>query len=277
MPNVSRFSDADRAHAGRLYSSGLTTYEVASRIGCSPCHATDLIISAGIAIRNRSDCQRRFPIDHSSFDSLTPSASYWLGFLFADGSVNYNRRQIHLRLSVTDQSHVVAFRDFLKSGASISRYAPRQCRHIKSGEMFAVTITSQQLADRMATYGHRSHNQSDPPAALVQSADFWRGMVDGDGTVGSPRRSANCPARRPILRLVGGQTIMSRFAEFLSPLIAPHVPSIRPQGKIFRIVLTGITAAKALTAIYPPNCFGLPRKVAAAREALAIQAAKATQ
>lgn len=66
-------------------------------------------------------------VNHGAFDVVTNDAAYWIGFLFADGSVIKQKRGgalIQLRLSEIDRGQVEAFRRFLGSTHAISTSPP---------------------------------------------------------------------------------------------------------------------------------------------------------
>jgi len=62
---------------------------------------------------------RRYPLNEGAFDTLTPEAAYWLGFLLADGSVS-DAGLLTLRLAAVDREHVERFRAFVGAGHPVT-------------------------------------------------------------------------------------------------------------------------------------------------------------
>ena len=135
------------------------------------------------------------PLRHDALDVLTPDAAYWCGFIFTDGTIVHRtgiRRggqpEIAVVLQRRDRDHLVKLRDFLGSTHAITPVAPAtvspNIARPNGGQgtgAFRYSVRSQRLADRLTALG-RYGPAVDP--ALAASCDFWRGCIDGDGTVG---------------------------------------------------------------------------------------------
>lgn len=109
------------------------------------------------------------------------------------------------------------------------------------------------------------------PAAddLATSVDFWRGVVDGDGSL-----KMAAPARIPQLSLVGSSILVRQFATFLSGLFPDqYVPNAytHSQSRAVQLVsVSGRRAFLAVDALYGDSPVeALPRKLARAKEILA--------
>ena len=64
--------------------------------------------------------QNRLRCDETVFDKIdNEEASYWLGFLFADGNISSTGNRLEVRLSIKDLSHLEKFRNFLKLSTEI--------------------------------------------------------------------------------------------------------------------------------------------------------------
>ena len=83
--------------------------------------------------------------------------------------------------------------------------------------------------------------------ALAAHPDFWRGMIDGDGTVGLARGKYG-----PVLSLCGSPAIMAQFADFLSVALndfragRPSVLERKDSGVIRVVQMSGVRARRAV-------------------------------
>ena len=169
-------AEPERSEAVRQYTEGLSIAEVAKNLGFTEPGMRGLLVRRGVVLRRTVHTLR-----HDAFDLLTPEACYWLGFLFADGCVTYRAGhlpQISVGLAQRDREHLVSLRTFLGSTSSISAPSPTHgsCQF---------SVRSARLAERMTALGRYDGPLDE---RLTESRDFWRGVVDGDGSIGQYRR-----------------------------------------------------------------------------------------
>lgn len=127
-------------------------------------------------------------VNEYSFAELTPLTAYWIGFLMADGCISQESGKktprLLLRLSVKDRKHLERFRDWIGSGHAIyekdhldpKNNVQRSC---------CLQIASSQLCADLKKWGvvERKTGNERPAEVLLTNRDFWRGCVDGDGSV----------------------------------------------------------------------------------------------
>lgn len=64
--------------------------------------------------------QNKIRCDENVFDKIdNEEASYWLGFLYADGNISSTGNRLEVRLSIKDIGHLEKFRSFLKLSTEI--------------------------------------------------------------------------------------------------------------------------------------------------------------
>ncbi|MFV2112158.1 hypothetical protein ACFHW0_07420 [Micromonospora sp. LOL_025] len=195
---------------------------------------------------------------------MSSDACYWIGFLFADGSISYRSNhipQISVGLAERDRAHLAKLRTFLGSTSAIS--APSPTHH-----SCQFSVRSHRLADRLAALG-RYEGPTD--ARLVQSRDFWRGVVDGDGSMGLYRRSRTAPATMPQFRLVGRRHVLEEFLGFLRAQGIIGL-SVRPHKSIHTVGTTCGPAEKIVALLYRDASIALLRKAETAERILAAAA-----
>jgi hypothetical protein len=255
--------DADEiAEVLARYAARERTPAIAASFGIS----VDLVMAtlhrAGIAPRDMVECHTRLSLRHDALDTLTPDAAYWLGFIFTDGTVQRRKRDsptIAIVLKKSDREHLVKFRDFLGSEHAITPIKPAPVIINPGMGTGAVrfAVHSRQLADRIEALG-RYGPAVDPE--LAASRDFWRGAIDGDGTIGISCGIPQC-------KLVGSKWLLGAFVDFLGP-IGRRPLNVRPARSIYVVSTSGTTTEKLLDRLYTGAGTVLDRKAAAAAEIL---------
>ena len=252
---VAKLAEPQRAEAVRLYSEGMSLTEVANTFGFTEPGMRGLLLRRGVALRRTIHTLR-----HDAFDALMPEACYWLGFLFADGCVAYrpgHLPQISVGLAARDRDHLSSLRSFLGSSSSIS--APslthRSCQF---------SVRSQQLAERLVSLGRY---QGPVDERLTESRDFWRGVVDGDGSLGIYRRGNSRTSTFSQFRLVGSQRLLDPFVGFLHNHGIRGL-TVRPHKTIYTVGTTCKPAERIVALLYAGAIIALPRKAEVARRIL---------
>lgn len=212
-------------------------------------------IVAGIGPRT----SRKKTVDEHVFDTATPESAYWIGFLMADGSVS-DQGFLTLGLSIKDAKHVEKFRDFLRSNHKLSvngknGYSQTTAVYLR--------ICSRTLCQALATYGVIPRKSLHAKViGLDNNRDFWRGMIDGDGSIGEYYGyKTNI---YPQISLCGSPEIIEQFEQYTKE-IAPTVKAIpRKHGKIDTFTVRGTNAVVLLKHLYAEANTALDRKLALA-------------
>jgi len=245
------------------YQAGVRTSDIAAALGVSRALIWETLRRSGVAARTSGPLQR--PLRHDALDVLTPDAAYWCGFIFTDGTIIRRRGQpeVAVVLQRRDREHLVKLRDFLGSTHAITPIAPATVA-LNGGQgtgAFRYTVCSQRLADRLTGLGRYG------PAVdleLAGSRDFWRGCIDGDGTVG-----ISCGI--PQVKLVGSRWLLKAFVDFLGPISSRRPLNVRPARNIYVVSTSYATAVKVVERLYVGASTALERKASTAAEILALQ------
>ena len=134
-----------------------------------------------ISYRDKSEQQHircGTEINHNSFDSLTPESLYWIGFLYADGHVRKDKEySIEFSLHKKDVNSVNGLKSFLGSNRKILDGSG------KNIDMKTLKVNSKRIHSRLKSLGFTSDKSHDavPHDLVLNSRDFWRGVIDGDG------------------------------------------------------------------------------------------------
>jgi hypothetical protein len=245
------------------YQAGERTSDIAVAFDVSPDLILETVRRSGVAARSSGPLQR--PLRHDALDVLTPDAAYWCGFIFTDGTIIRRRGQpeVAVVLQRRDREHLVKLRDFLGSDHAITPLAPAVVA-LNGGQgtgAFRYAVCSRRLADRLTALGR--YGPAVEPE-LAASRDFWRGCIDGDGTV-----SISCGI--PQVKLVGSRWLLRAFVDFLVPISSRRPLNVRPARNIYVVSTSYATAVKVVERLYTGAGTALDRKAAAAAEILALQ------
>ena len=174
-----------------LQNTNLSTYEIAQKFGISPQSVHERQTSLGInrplttLIDAIADKNRKYHIDLSHFKKLDTIGSYWLGVLFADGSVYQHSgnkpHYVSVSLALKDKDWLEQYRDDigLANTYNIQEYTD------KNGfKRATVKFSNIHFARLLWTYGldPRNNYKTTIPDTVLPS-HFVRGFLDGDGCI----------------------------------------------------------------------------------------------
>lgn len=121
--------------------------------------------------------QNRDKFNTHIFDNIdTEEKAYWLGFLYADGSIGSGvKNSIEISLKLSDAPHLEKFRQFLKAETKVKTDHFR-CR---------IYVSNKTVAETLSSYGCTPKKSLTLkfPSIITTSLlrHFIRGYVDGDG------------------------------------------------------------------------------------------------
>lgn len=168
----------------------------------------------------------KYKFDEKSFETLSDSSAYWLGILFADGYINWETfAQPQLVFGLKDKDHLEKYKSFLKSDHTILK---QTCRtKIKKDGTFPITwrinVNSRKMCEDIKKYGFEEEN---PCEMLMDNRHFWRGFIDGDGSLFEIKGKL-------YLSAVGKYEILEKFKLFVIARIKNINPSINKHKSIF--------------------------------------------
>lgn len=262
-------SSAQVAEMTSRYQAGERSKDIAASFGVTKSTVWEVLRRTGVPARPPGAVP--FPLRHDALDVLTPEAAYWCGIFFTDGTVGKRpeRRQheVAVVLQKRDRGHLVKLREFLGSVHAITPVAPAEVAKTsltpyggRGKGAFRFAISSSQIGERLLALG-RYGPAVDPE--LAASRDFWRGVVDGDGTV-----SVSCGI--PQVKALGTRWLLSAFVDFLGPVSSSRPLNVRPARSIYVVSTSYQTAVKVVDRLYVGATVALDRKAAMAERILSM-------
>lgn len=136
---------------------------------------------------NLHNYHNELKFNNKVFDSIdTEEKAYWLGFLYADGSVSARDNQVELSLASVDREHLQKFKEFLESKNEV-KLSNSRCNG-KIYQRCRFNATDKHFHDRLVELGcipRKSLILKFPDKSIFKNTelikDFIRGYIDGDG------------------------------------------------------------------------------------------------
>lgn len=258
-----------------LYNSGKAIRPICKELQMDGEALRKVLISQGL-LRTRSQAVQNGKgvsyIKCAAFDRLTPEASYWIGFLYADGHIEKApRTKVSLTLSGKDKDHLDKLNDFIGGQVNIRNVTPKDPTKNPApgqvnfeGEYYRLAFSNERIHQRLQSLGFTNNKTYDlkPHESLKYSRDFWRGVVDGDGWVCYTNESRyDGRYNRISLGLSGTQETVETFVEFLNINSIPtRATPYKGKGEVFSVEIRGSYADQALSLLYDESCVHLDRK-----------------
>lgn len=194
---------------------------------------------------------------YSAFDELTPEAKYWCGFIAGDGCVTTNC--VKFNLSWIDHEHLDAFAKFLGSSKKAKEVFVDHPLIFGSGHMAQLSVGSVSLARRLSSLGmiqRKCKLDFQVCKELSLSRDFWRGMIDADGSV---NLSKNHGKLFPVISLSqNGREIINQYSHYIFTVSGYK---FEPDDVgAWRIAFNGNKARDIINHLWYDDCICLERK-----------------
>jgi len=207
---------------------------------------------------------RRHTLNEKAFDILTEHAIYWIGFLMADGNVSYKKGIpiIALHLNVADLPHLLKFREFVGSSHAVGNYINK----LSGNTSCTISFSSERLSNVLGKYGFvpRKCFTAQVKGGVEYSKHLWRGLIDGDGSLGVYERKClkGTVRRVPYINITGSSNVCSQFKTFLEKEIGePMPPRFFFYRNSYAYMLSDRRAVKAVKLLYRGCTIALNRKL----------------
>ena len=252
------------------YMAGDSTCLIADRFQRATATVVAAIKSQGLAVRTSDMAHRRYSLNDHAFSDPTSSeeAAYWIGFLMADGCVSIPGRgspRVSVLLAKKDEGHLEKLRKFLWSNHPIrTQPVPPSDFCGRPREAVSLHVHSSQIAADLARYGVVPRKTLTAEAFhLDHCRHFWRGVIDGDGTVGvvTSRYTAKRKCYLYIyISLVGSKRLVEQFRDYAKSLAPQLKARPYPVKTVWVFRATGSIAYHLVRLMYREATISLSRK-----------------
>lgn len=200
-PTPRRYTAGQKKQAVDMYAAGATVLEVATKFGVTFSTMRECLVKWGYAGR-RTGPRRRLSLTENYFENIDqPDKAYWLGFLYADGSLQATKNNmdnptgVRLALMADDAPHIQKWLNAVDSSTRVT-YSIQESG-FKPGSRYAYAVVScARMCDDLTAKGvvlRKTHNPVDPLPHVPEYLQhhFMRGFYDGDGWMSHGRYGAS--------------------------------------------------------------------------------------
>lgn len=237
----------------KMYQEGKSVKQIAEELSISRKSLGLYFKENNVELRDKSTkIKESYTVNEDFFETIdTENKAYWLGFIYADGSINTSGQSYRLciELSIVDFNHLKKFRRDVMSDAPIKQR--------KNRNTVSIQISSKKLVTDLISYGCIENKTYEGfidklDMSYDLSMAFLRGYLDGDGCISK---------NRPVITY----TIHSKIlVEYIRDLIEKHLlikPSILMEKTYYRLVIQNKKSYEVFTdAIYGNANVYLDRK-----------------
>lgn len=221
--------------------------------------------------RNTSDARREYSVDQHAFDMLTSDSAYWAGMLITDGCIcDESSLRLLLSLKRTDEGHLIKLKEFLKSNHPI-HYGKPSTSGAKGQAI--LSIRSSRLCGSLVQYGvfPRKTHIAKAPDRLSRNPHFWRGCVDGDGTVMLAKSKRSTLGFTPVVILCGASlSLIEQFSSFANSVCETSRTKIQFGRGVYSFRVCGRRAIELVYSMYGLGGTSLDRKQQTADRIISI-------
>lgn len=216
-------------------------------------------VARGLIRRNlEAPTQRRYTLNEHFFDVIdTEGKAYWLGFIAADGNISGGNLQFGLADKDGDHLevliHALDGTHKVRREMRTTRFGTFPVAHLSiASRLLVAGLVGQGITPRKSLTCHAWEGPSD------LQRHYWRGVIDGDGSVGDDGIS-----------LVGSEAMIRAFAAFMAEQCQTKAQPRSHKG-IWRAAVSGrVQAARFAAALYAGSTVALERKRQAAERLMA--------
>ena len=226
------------------YNNGFSSKKLAVEYNCSVSHIAKTLKIAGVKLRQIGYSARKYDINLYYFDSIdTEDKAYWLGIFLTDGSTS--SRRIRLSFKQSDEEHLYKFKRDIGSNHPITY----QCKDIYT--QACIDVTNKYMHNALVNKGIISNNKRVHQLNNFER-DYWRGAIDGDGTLSRDRK---------VISLCGTRETCILFKKFCRKHVKTKSKVAKVKDKnLWTFGLHGDVAFKIVEVLYADSKVYLDRK-----------------
>jgi hypothetical protein len=207
-------------------------------------------------------------------DLMDPNWAYFMGLLHTDGHMRDKNSGGRIEISLAEDDHIIL--DMLQKlfGGSVKYYKRTGYSFANSKDISRLVINHSYIRNELningMPYGAKTKTIV-PPTIPFSEFDYWRGVIDGDGSIGFSHQNKN-----RIIPYISFATISEGFKDafiaFIEKITGKTKISLgqklRPNRthKMFSVKANNEDAVKLTSLLYYDGCLALPRKLKIARE-----------
>lgn len=198
------------------------------------------------------------------FDLKEPNYSYLIGFIQSDGYLikrkgeRGEKGKMTIELSVIDGSILKKIKKLIPVYSDI-RTRVRDTNFKKEYKSISLFVYNKEFRRTVNYYGVPYGKKSkiiQPPKQKYSEIDYWRGIIDGDGSVGFTKDG------NPFISLItASRKLFKSYCKLIYKHIGvKHNPKRNKRDKVYNVVLFNEEAKKFVGLLYYNKCLSINRK-----------------
>jgi intein-encoded DNA endonuclease-like protein len=242
----------------RLYQQGMGSTQINKECNVHYSTVLNILRRHNIPIRSARKARQIYSYDEEFFNHIdSEEKAYWLGFILADGCVSIRAgHKKDLSIGLKDKGHLKKFISSIHGNNRIRTYV------WKGKEYESISIRCQKLCDDLIQMGitpRKSMTVTVPIISKNLYRHFWRGVVDGDGSLGIYINKNRYNHKSFTISLVGNKNIILGFIDFIQKNIDVSL-SCYSDKRIFATKTTNEKAIPIIKLLYENASIFMDRK-----------------
>lgn len=201
-------------------------------------------------------------------DLKTPEISYLIGFIQTDGHLQKNTRnrgRLSIEISTKDYDILEKLQQIIPVNTTI--YTRIRNTNFKNNvSSTTLNVFDHEFRNAIVAFGVPYGKKSDiisPPRLPYLENDYWRGIIDGDGSLGMTGKKI------PYISLVtASEDLYQSYKHWLQKYNINIDVNRNLRDSVYNITLFREKAQKIISILYYDQCICLNRKLIAAHEAI---------
>ncbi|MDR5047854.1 MULTISPECIES: LAGLIDADG family homing endonuclease [Bacillus cereus group] len=199
-----------------MYVAGNNSKTISAEMNIAKSTVTRVLNRNGVEQRTFAEQTRKYFFNESFFNVIdTEEKAYWLGFIYADGSVSPEKGSFRLSISANDIEHLKVFKEDIQSDYEIPVYG--NYGYDSSSMMCKIDLHSKRLLNDLADKGivkNKTFLIEFPTIPDYLVHHFIRGYFDGDGSV-SFYKVKERPTPKAEVTITGTEEFLNSLKEIL--------------------------------------------------------------
>jgi len=194
---------------------------------------------------------------------------YFIGFAQTDGSL-YQDKKGYLRLtfeiSSKDEEVLLKIKDKLPCTSSY-RQRTRNTNFKQNYSSSSLSICNQDFLQEINSLGVPIGKKSsiiNMPSSIVHKEDYWRGIIDGDGSIGFRKIATKIT---PYISLITtSDNLIFNYLRYMKDVFEKQfICNRNKRDNAYNFLVESRRAQQICSLLYYDGCFGMQRKINAAK------------
>jgi len=240
------------------YKNGMTAGEVAKQYNCSKDTVLRLLKIEGVEVRSKSEGRLNrngHTINLDCFsDTDEEGCGYFFGWLLTDGCITDNDF-VSLHVNTKDIEVLENLKSYMGSSNKVHSRSELDNRTGNTYFTSSFVFSVDRIVNRLKSYGlvPRKSLKEVVPEVFKYNRHFWRGAVEGDGSIGIGYNHS--------VKIVGSKELCESFIDFCSKIVPEIKTKISKDSEMFVGTVRGKEAVgKLLDYIYSDCQYKLSRE-----------------